>query len=133
MKFAPILAALLTIFALNAGAHTSSHSVCFDAGKGATGKIELTAKEVTINWDVDDFTEASKEKGAVRNYNLTPAETSGEALMENSNDEGTVWISISKGDVIFLEASQHGAVAKNPDDKKRVVCPKDASPLELAD
>lgn len=128
MKFAPILAASLTIFALNAQAVET----CFKSNPEGTiiGKLEMTEKTLTVKWDVDDFTEASRESGTVRNFKSTPEETTGEALIGNIADVGTVWITVTANSVKFQETDTQGALKSASDIRARLACPTDVSPDE---
>jgi hypothetical protein len=129
MKFAPFLALTLTIIAVSGQVKAATTETCF---QGSTeGVIELSPDQVVIKWDINDFTEASKQAGVIRNYKATAKEVSGEALMNNISDVGSVFISISKDQVRFQETDVHGVKNKPADVRRRVECPKDLSPSDL--
>jgi hypothetical protein len=130
MKFTPIAALILTIFALNAQAVETCFKSEASSQNATTGKLQMSEKSLAVKWDIDDFTEASKESGSIRNFKSTPSEISGEALIGNISDVGTVWITVTEDSVKFQETDANGALKGHMQIVPRVSCPQDVSPDE---
>lgn len=135
MKKARIFATVMTLFALLQGAHANSEDLttCFQSSRGgAVGKIVLNPQTVNVYWDIDDFTEASHEKGEISGFRSDETSVSGEAKMDRSESAGSLMIAVSKTEVRFLELDERKVRVSQEEVKKRVSCPAEASPLELA-